>query len=46
MKVVLGIGLSLMAIADLASWIKRGKIDSKAIWNSIADIIILIYTMI
>lgn len=46
MKNSLGYLLLLIAVLDLFVWIKRNKRDKEAIWNGLADILIIIYVLI
>lgn len=46
MKTVLGIALSLIAVVDLISWMKRRKLDNEAVWNGVADVLIIAYTIL
>lgn len=45
-KNVVGIILSVIAVLDLIVWVKRKKLGGKAMINGVADILIVIYTVI
>ena len=46
MKDILGYLLCLISALDLLIWIKRDKRDREAIWNGLADMLIIIYVLI